>query len=432
LSGNSPSAAAAAAASGAAPRSNLGFRRALLYSLGNIGFGAFFALNNADITQWLRAYTTNASLIALLGASHSFEGAIIQPVVGAASDRLRSPFGRRRPFLVVFVPICCLFLALVPLAAHLALSIRLFAIAAAILISTIAFNVANDPYQAMLADITNESERGRVTGLWYVLGALGQVAVLMLPIPIEHKFWIVALVMLALMAVTCVTTREPDPRTLAPEPPRESRRERLRRARGCLSQFQQANRYLLMFMIYGAGIDALVPNLTSFVRAIAGVSAGVADRAFMVLMVATAAATLPCGWLADRVGHKRLLTAGIVAVGVASLGGLWVHSMAQIYGVLALAGIGTALQNASAFPLLTTLVPDRHIGLYTGFQTAALSICGPAMILLAGRMITHDGYRMIFLIGFVCSAVALLFLSAVDTAAARREIAEEDAALLPA
>ena len=55
------------------------------YSLANLGYGAFFALNNFVIPLWLGRLTGNAVLLGLMGGVHSFEGAIIQPVVGSIS-----------------------------------------------------------------------------------------------------------------------------------------------------------------------------------------------------------------------------------------------------------------------------------------------------------------------------------------------------------
>ncbi len=89
------------------------------YSLANLGYGAFYAFNNFIIPLWLNGYTDNKLLLGLMGGSHSFEGAIIQPIVGSVSDRLHGPGGRRRPFMRIFILISAIFLLLAPAAAHL-------------------------------------------------------------------------------------------------------------------------------------------------------------------------------------------------------------------------------------------------------------------------------------------------------------------------
>ena len=73
-----------------------------------------------------------------------------------------------------------LFLLLAPAAALLPPAVRLGAVVVCIFLSTMTFNVALDPYQALLADITTPEQRGKVTGTWYFVGAAGQVLILLL------------------------------------------------------------------------------------------------------------------------------------------------------------------------------------------------------------------------------------------------------------
>ena len=52
-----------------------------------------------------------------MSSSHSTEGIIIQPLIGAWSDRLRTKLGRRKPFMLFAIPLCSLFMILTPMAA---------------------------------------------------------------------------------------------------------------------------------------------------------------------------------------------------------------------------------------------------------------------------------------------------------------------------
>src|SRR5437868_8234316 len=74
------------------------------YNIASLGCGTFFSFNNFILPLFLEKYTKNAVILGLMGSTHSVEGAIIQPVVGTLSDRMRSPLGRRRPFMLLFFP----------------------------------------------------------------------------------------------------------------------------------------------------------------------------------------------------------------------------------------------------------------------------------------------------------------------------------------
>src|SRR5437868_2131386 len=146
--------------------------RTFWYSLASLGCGLFFSFNNAVIPLFLERFTHNAIILGLMGSSHSVERAIIQPIVGTWSDRLRAPMGRRRPFMLLFFPLSAVFMMATPLAGALPLSMRVGAVVASIFFFTVFYNIAFVPYQALLADITPENQRGRVMSFWALLGLL--------------------------------------------------------------------------------------------------------------------------------------------------------------------------------------------------------------------------------------------------------------------
>src|SRR5436853_5451361 len=81
----------------------------LLYAAGSIGTGAFYAFNNFVLPPVLKSFGASDLLIGLLSSSRSIEGALIQPTVGALSDRVWTRFGRRAPFILVGIPLSAVF-----------------------------------------------------------------------------------------------------------------------------------------------------------------------------------------------------------------------------------------------------------------------------------------------------------------------------------
>src|SRR5215469_8525451 len=170
--------------------------KSIVYSSGNLGAGAWYALNNFILPLFLQPLGMPVPLIGLLASTRSAEGAVLQPIVGVWSDRTWHPrFGRRRIFIVRFVPISAFFVIITgfipgwtrsgPLhALQQLLSIPearfiLIALGVSIFIFTFTFNIMYDPYQALLADITPESQRGRVNGVFQAFGSFGQTGILL-------------------------------------------------------------------------------------------------------------------------------------------------------------------------------------------------------------------------------------------------------------
>jgi MFS family permease len=114
---------------------------------------------------------------ALAVSAISFGAAIIAivvtPAAGAASDRLRSRFGRRRQLIVAGVLV-----ALVGQAA-LAVSTPLLLFIAGLVIVSVGANVVTAAYQGMLPDVVNVSQRGAASG-WLgfmtLIGSVGSLA----------------------------------------------------------------------------------------------------------------------------------------------------------------------------------------------------------------------------------------------------------------
>lgn len=84
---------------------------------------------------------------------------LVQPAMGLLSDRSRSRFGRRRPFLLVGVLLDLLFLTWIALAGNF------WSLAAAVLFIQFSSNVSHGPLQALIPDLVPESQRGRASGI---------------------------------------------------------------------------------------------------------------------------------------------------------------------------------------------------------------------------------------------------------------------------
>src|SRR5918911_3119361 len=141
-----------------------------LYSVAAIGGGFFYIFNNAVLPLLLSRLTGNVLLLNLLSNTRSIEGAVIQPVVGAWSDRTWTRLGRRRPFMLIAMPLCALFMALTPLAPNLPL------VVACIFAFSLLFNVAADPYTALQADIAPPAQRPTLSAVATVVQLAGQVS----------------------------------------------------------------------------------------------------------------------------------------------------------------------------------------------------------------------------------------------------------------
>jgi maltose/moltooligosaccharide transporter len=421
--------------------------RALVYSSGNFGAGTFYALNNFVLSLLLPGLGASAVLVGLLSSTRSIEGAVIQPLVGTWSDRTWWGWlGRRRPFILVCVPLAAALMVLTAYAisspdvasvgASLGFAVptfRLIVVALGIFLFSLLFNVMIDPYTALLADITPVRHRGSVNGLFQFVGFLGQIALLFAGFYLFREFgtaregsafFILFLVSAAALVVFFVPTllgvREP-PRLLSV---RVRERHTFRDYVSALRGERQIQLYLAAQFFLWFGINGISPFLTLFAVSI-GFSNSDALLLAGFLLIVTAAATWPLGALADRLGFKATFVLGMLLLAGASIAGSVAHDHRLLFVILAFAGIGNAAQTVSSYPLLTRLVRPDRMGLYTGLQSTITSVAAPASAALTGLAIARLGASVLFPLVAVVFLASLIPLALLNVRAGEARVQAE-------
>lgn len=378
----------------------------LFYSAGSVGAGAFYAFNNFVLPQLLRAYGAGDLLIGLLSSTRSIEGALIQPTVGAVSDRVWTRLGRRRPFILLAIPLSAVFFLFAAGAPDLV------TLAVAIFLFSIFFNTAIDPYAALLADVAVPTERGILSGVSTAIQLLSQVAFLLVisraAAGATIPGWTYALVAALLVGTFAITVAGvPESRDLAEKKERHS----LHEYAGALLEHRDAMRYLAAVFTYQFAFSAVLPYLTLFIVDDIHQTEGVALQLSAATLLVTAAAAVVWGKVADRAGTKPVLVVGWALLGVAAVGGVLITTLPQTITVVVVAGIGSGAATAIAWPLLASLVPSHRLGVFAGLKAAADSVAIPLSVVVAAEVfLPRFGYRGIFAMLAVFTVVALVML----------------------
>jgi len=407
-------------AEAAAPE--LPLRTQLLYAAGSIGTGAFYAFNNFVLPPVLKSFGTPDLLIGLLSSTRSIEGALIQPTIGTLSDRVWTPLGRRRPFILIGVPLSALFFVAGAFVS------QLLALALVIFLFSIFFNVAVDPYTALLADITPLHQRGWLSGLATAVQLVSSVAFLILVVLATGggggvPLWMyaaVAAILLGSFGVTVLGIHEPRERPpggrAAPEQgdrtaPEQDAPLPWRAYLDALLEQRQAMRYLGTLFVYQFGLNAILPYLVLFVVDDIGQTEQVAFALSAGLLVVTALGAVGFGKLGDQVGTRRVLAIGWALLAVAALAGVFVTTLGQTIAVVLVAGLGNGAATAVTWPLLTALIPPEKTGVFAGLKAAAESIAIPLSVVVAAEVFLPQlGYRGIFAMLALSITVALVLL----------------------
>jgi Na+/melibiose symporter-like transporter len=404
-------------------------RQRFFYAFGQFGNGVYNGLNNAILGLYVSAFTSNAFIIGYVSNTRTVEGAVIQPLVGRWSDRTNSPLGRRRPFILFGIPISVFFLSLVPFLSHQSHNLALPLIVTAIILFSITWNIAGDPYQALMIDITAEEERPVYNAILSVVALVGQVAILLYAaitsvdkhnIP-DGVFY--ACVIFMFLSYTAVFFGVREPKEARTQADREERIP-LRTYIAEMRTFREANKLLVSIFFLWTGLNAVIPYLTVYTKKVMHVDNHKAIIIYLVVILASAIAAYPFGKLGARFGNRRMIALGTVLLIIAAAGGILAPSYAFLFPVAILAGIGFSATTVLTYPYLSQLVPGSRIGVFTGLQASFSSIAVPLSTAMTAGLISLFGYRSIFAMLAVMMAADIVILLTVDDTAARRQVEE--------
>jgi Na+/melibiose symporter-like transporter len=402
------------------------------YSFGQFANGVYNGVNSAILGLYVSAFTGSPFIIGYVSNTRTIEGSVIQPLVGRWSDRTKNRLGRRRPFILVGIPISVFFLALVPVFSHLGHGIALPLIVIAIILFSITWNVAGDPYQALMVDITPAGERNMFNAILGIISLVGQVLILAYAalasvnkhnIP-DSVFYACVVSMFIAYAVVFLKVREPK------EAPVSAQREERIPWRAYVQEvrdFREAAKLLVSIFFLWTGLNAVLPFLTVFTKKEMHVGNSKAIVIYLIIVLAAGAAAVPFARLAARYGTRRMIVVGTAILIVASLAGVVAPTYVTLFPVAVLAGIGFSATTVLTYPYLSQLVSANKIGAFTGLQTSFASIAVPLSTGLTAAMIHFFGYRVIFAVQAVMMAIDILFLLSIDDDAARRQVDLVDA-----
>ncbi len=383
----------------------------LVYAAGSVGTGAFYAFNNFVLPPILKSFGAPDLMIGLLASTRSIEGALIQPTVGALSDRVWTRFGRRRIFLLIGIPLSAAFFVAG------AFIHDLLGLAIVIFLFSIFFNVAVDPYTALLADIAPLLQRGVLGGLATGVQLLSSVLFLVMVSVVTRggtavPLWVyltVAGILIVSFGITFIGIREP--RELAEDHPSIAERFSARQYFDALLEHRQAMRYLGTLFVYQFGLNAILPYLVLYIEIEIHETQDTGFALSAALLVLTAVGAVVFGKIADRIGTRPVLAIGWALLALSALAGVVITTLGELIGVVVLAGIGNGAATAVNWPLLTALIPPDKTGVFAGLKASAESIAIPLSVLVAAELfLPRFGYRGIFVLLAISIVLALVLL----------------------
>ena len=410
----------------------LNYGKTFLLGFGFFGVSVIWGVYNAFVPIFLsEKFHLAPAIIGFFMTLDNIAALFIQPPVGAWSDRLRTPLGRRIPFILVGAPITALAFGLIPIAAVLPLFV---ACTSTLLLSAALWRT---PVVALMPDITPSAFRSQANGVINFMGGIGTIIALQtggLLYKMNHNFpfWLGSVLVILAALVVYLFIEEPKEYEAAEKQPGmfASLGEVIN------DEDKSGLRILLAIFFWFLGFSAVETFFTLYAKNRLGLEAGDGATLLSVLPLFFVLFAIPSGYIAGKLGRRTTISIGLVTLivmmillyitpasalltGIAPLplvgiplveGGARMLTLAGV--LLILGGIGWAFVNINSLPMIVDLTSAARIGTFTGlyylFSTLS-AIVGPNLNGLAIQL-TKGNYNIIMAIAPIFFAIALVMM----------------------
>lgn len=362
-------------------------------SFGFLGIQFGWGLQLANMSPIYKYLHAEESSLPYLWLAGPITGLIIQPIIGSMSDRTWNKLGRRRPYFLVGAILASIALFFMPDSSALWMAAGLLWILDA------SINITMEPFRAFVADKLPEEQRtlgfvmqsffigiGQTlaNGLPYLFTALGVVGVMAsgIPLSVDYAFKIGAIVFLAAVVWTVVTTKEYPPDDI------EAFERMKREKKGVLAGFAEIFSAVTampttmkqlavvqfftwfalpcMWQFFGIAVARhvfLAPNESSPLFAEGTEWAGLCFAVYNVVCFVIAF-LLPS--LAKRTSRKTVHTIALICGGIGLMSVYFITNKWMLFASMAGVGIAWASILSMPYVMLSTAVPASRMGVYMG------------------------------------------------------------------
>lgn len=376
----------------------------------------------------IHRFTQNAFFISVILSFNALFGFVAQPWAGWYSDRIWTPLGRRIPLILAGA--ACLALSCFgvvfsqqlaarlpwlegPLRAlgHPDLTAGLAVLAFWILIYQFVVDVVSIMVRSIIGDVVPREHRARAFAAAHVVSGCMVLFTTWIGGDIvrsgEWK-WYALLAGVALVSVLPGTF-------LIKEPHPSPRTEKGGRMSDYIATVFRTPHFFRVCMVVACTFVAgqlFRDYYRLFTMEQLGIDINEALQAIIWMPVVMICASMPLGWLTDRIGAKYVTVLSVIIIGLGASIGIFADSIWHLRLMGILVGVGSLGVEVASNPYLISFMPPGKIGQMSGF--ANIFRGGPRFVMFftAGALIElfDRNYRIAFIGSVLCVVTAVFLL----------------------
>lgn len=396
----------------------LNYKKVILVGFAFFIISAFWQSYDKSIRLFLsEKFDLNETLSGFIMALDNILAIFLLPLFGSISDKVKTRFGRRTPFIVLGTIGAVLFYVFIPFINSLPLFIIVLLL---VLLSMATFR---SPAVALMPDVTCKPHRSKANAIINLVGTAGGMIVLVFGIIFGGTgsgtdflpyYIAVALLMLGGLLVFIFAVKEPkwaeemqeDSAKYFPDKEAEERAV----VGGKLSPSQMVSLLFILASVFMwfMGYNAITSAYSDYAQSYLKMSY---DLTLIVAQVAAIISYIPVGIVAGKIGRKKTIIIGVALLFISFFAASFIKegdNPAIIYILFALAGIAWATINVNSFPMVVELSKNSDIGKYTGYYYTASMAAQVITPILSGLFVDFNGWAVLFPYAAICVAVAFV------------------------
>jgi len=360
-----------------------------LYDFGNSAYAAvvLLAVYAAYFKQGVVGTAQGSALWGLSLTISMLVVAVISPFLGALADYS----GRKKTFLLVMTGISVVFTGLLFLVEKGDIFLGMFLF----IIAEIGYRAGQVFYNALLVDVADEDEIGKVSGNGWAIGSLGGILCLVIVLVLIQmnpgNNFIIRLSLL-ITAVYYAIFAIPS-FFIIKEKHRPQKRdgkslfvvalERLKKTIQSVKNYKEFLKFMLAVLIYNDGIIAALDFAAIIGAVIFGVTSTELIIFVIIIQLTNVAGAFFYGNLGEKIGYKASLINSLILMIISVLGMLFVPSKMGFFIVGSIAGFAMAGVQSLDRTLVSVFAPAHKSAEFYGFFSLTgrtSSIIGPGVM----------------------------------------------------
>ena len=403
----------------------LNYKRTLLIGLAFLTISAFWQMYDNVVPLILKnTFGMKETVTGAIMSVDNIFALFLLPIFGAFSDKVKTPIGRRMPFILVGTGAAFVLLLLLPFADN-TVNLTLFVVALFFLL--ISMGVYRSPAVALMPDLTPKPLRSKANAIINLMGAVGGVYTLIMIKFLVGKgdrpnyyplFLAVGILMIVGVAILFFTIKENKLRQevgVESEAAEEVVDEASVKSAKLPKEIMRSLIFILISVAFWfIAYNAVTTAFSRYATEVWGLEGGGYADCLMIATVAAIISYIPIGGISSKIGRKNTILIGIVLLGSCFLAaGLYPTYHWTMVIFFAIIGFAWAAISVNSYPMVVEMSKAGDVGKYTGYYYTFSMAAQVITPILSGALLEHVSYKTLFPYSVTFSILAFITMSQV-------------------